>query len=70
MRRIRDAVEPLPKAVFFDLAEAGFGSPCEILAACIITIRTREEVSWHCAPPLRTSEHPGRHEPAQPRGHR
>ncbi len=49
MRRIRDAVEPLPKAVLFGLAEAGFGSPFEILVACIITIRTREEVSWHCA---------------------
>jgi len=49
MRRIHDAVEPLPKAVLFGLAEAGFGSPFEILVACIITIRTREEVSWHCA---------------------
>ncbi|HXH13956.1 MAG TPA: endonuclease III [Alphaproteobacteria bacterium] len=49
MRRIRDAVEPLPKAVLFELAKAGFESPFEILVACIITIRTREEVSWHCA---------------------
>lgn len=49
MRRIRKAVESLPKAVLFELAEAGFGSPFEILVACIITIRTREEVSWQCA---------------------
>lgn len=34
-----------PKAVLFELAEQGFGSPFEILVACIITIRTLEEVS-------------------------
>jgi endonuclease III len=45
MRRIRRAVEPYPKAVLFELAERGFGSPFQILVACIITIRTLEEVS-------------------------
>ena len=34
-----------PKAVLFELAERGYGSPFEILVACIITIRTLEEVS-------------------------
>jgi endonuclease-3 len=49
MQRIRAAVDPLPKAVLFELAEGGFASAFEILVACIITIRTREEVSWQCA---------------------
>lgn len=49
MARVGEAVGSLPKAVLFELAEAGFGSPFEILIACIITIRTREEVSWRCA---------------------
>ena len=39
------AVADKPKAVLFELAERGYGSPFEILVACIITIRTLEEVS-------------------------
>jgi len=34
-----------PKAVLFELAERGYGSSFEILVACVITIRTLEEVS-------------------------
>src|SRR5689334_1539138 len=45
MRRVREAVRPYPKAVLFELADRGFGSPFQILVACIITIRTLEEVS-------------------------
>src|SRR5436305_5051514 len=45
IRRIRTAVKDRPKAVLFELAERGYGSPFEILVACIITIRTLEEVS-------------------------
>jgi endonuclease-3 len=45
IRRIRSAVADKPKAVLFELAERGYGSPFEILVACIITIRTLEEVS-------------------------
>ena len=45
IRRVRVAVKPYPKAVLFELAEQGYGSPFEILVACIITIRTLEQVS-------------------------
>src|SRR3954462_1958367 len=45
MRRLRAAVSDKPKAVLFELAERGYGSPFEILVACVITIRTLEEVS-------------------------
>ena len=43
--RVRRAVADRPKAVLFELAERGYGSPFEILVACLITIRTLEEVS-------------------------
>jgi endonuclease-3 len=45
MSRVREAVRPYPKPVLFALAEEGFGSPFEQLVACIISIRTREEVT-------------------------
>ena len=45
VKRIRVAVGERPKAVLFELAERGYGSPFEILVACVITIRTPEEVS-------------------------
>lgn len=44
IRRIREAVKPYPKAALFELAEAGYGSPFEQLVACILSIRTRDEV--------------------------
>jgi endonuclease-3 len=44
IERVREAVRPLPKAAMFELAEEGFASPFEMLVACIISIRTYDEV--------------------------
>jgi len=44
MGLVREAVRPWPKAAMFELAEAGFNSPFELLVACIISIRTLDEV--------------------------
>jgi endonuclease-3 len=49
MARIRKAVERLPKPSLFQLAAEGFRSPFEVLIACVISIRTREEVTLTCA---------------------
>jgi endonuclease-3 len=49
IRRIREAVRPFPKAALFELAEEGFASPFELLIACIISIRTFDEVTLPCA---------------------
>lgn len=43
--RIREAVRDLPRAVLFSLAADGFASAFEQLVACIISIRTLEEVT-------------------------
>ena len=43
------AVAPYPKAALFELAEEGFGGPFEQLIACILSIRTRDEVTLPCA---------------------
>ena len=43
--RIREAVRPFPKAALFELADEGFRSPFEQLVACIISIRTLDEVT-------------------------
>ena len=45
MTRIREAVRPFPKAALFELAEEGFNSPFEVLVGCLISIRTRDEVT-------------------------
>lgn len=45
IERITAAVRPYRKAALFELAEAGYDSPFEILLACIISIRTRDEVT-------------------------
>ena len=45
LERIREAVKPYPKAAMFELAEDGFDSPFEQLVACVISIRTYDEVS-------------------------
>jgi endonuclease-3 len=42
---LRDAVAPYPKAALFELAADGHTSVFEILIACIISIRTRDEVT-------------------------
>src|SRR3989304_2663551 len=44
INHIRTAVEPLPKAALFELYAEGYTSPFELLAACIISIRTFDEV--------------------------
>lgn len=45
IRLIKDAVQPWPKAALFELAEEGFTSAFEQLIACIISIRTYDEVT-------------------------
>lgn len=45
MSRIEEAVRPYPQAVLFELASEGFSSPFEQLIACIISIRTYDEVT-------------------------
>jgi endonuclease-3 len=45
MSRIRAAVKPFKKAAMFELADRGFDSVFQILAGCIISIRTLDEVS-------------------------
>src|ERR1044071_9753416 len=58
--RIREAVQPFAKAAMFEWAEDGFDSPFEQLVACIISIRTYDEVMLPTARKLfaraRTSE--------------
>lgn len=43
--RLRQAVRPFPKAAMFELAAQGYSSPFEQLVACMISIRTYDEVS-------------------------
>ena len=45
VKLISKAVSPFPKAAMFELAEDGFDSPFEQLVACMISIRTYDEVS-------------------------
>lgn len=45
MQRIHTAVQPFPKAALFELVDAGYSSPFEVLVACIISIRTRDETT-------------------------
>jgi endonuclease-3 len=42
---IEEAVRPFPKAAMFELADEGYATPFEQLIACIISIRTYDEVS-------------------------
>jgi endonuclease-3 len=49
MSRVGEAVRPFPKAALFDLAERGFSSPFEQLLACVISIRTYDEVTIEAA---------------------
>jgi len=43
--RIDEAVRPFPPAMLFEVARDGHDSPFEQLVACMISIRTRDEVS-------------------------
>jgi endonuclease-3 len=45
IQRLREAAKPLPKAAMFQLAEEGYNSVFELLVACIISIRTRDETT-------------------------
>ena len=45
MDRIREAVTPYPKAAMFELRDDGYASPFEQLIACLLSVRTRDEVS-------------------------
>jgi endonuclease-3 len=45
MQRVREAVEPFPKAMLFELYDDGHTSAFEILVACLISVRTRDETS-------------------------
>ena len=54
LKLIGKAVQPWPKAAMFELAEDGFNSPFEQLVACIISIRTYDEVSLPTARKLFT----------------
>lgn len=45
LERIEEAVRPWPKAALFQLAEEGYTSTFEQLLACMISIRTYDEVT-------------------------
>jgi endonuclease-3 len=45
VERLREATRPFPKAMLFELYEAGHTTPFEILVACLISVRTRDETS-------------------------
>jgi endonuclease III len=49
IRRVRQGVKQFADAAMFDLAAQGFASPFHQLAACIISVRTRDEVSLPAA---------------------
>src|SRR5262245_58769916 len=42
---LRKATAPYPKAALFELAAEGYNSVFEILIACIISIRTYDEIT-------------------------
>lgn len=46
---LREAVAEVPKAAMFALAEEGFSSPFDQLVACLISVRTLDEVSLPAA---------------------
>jgi len=46
---LREAVTPFPKAALFELAAEGHTSIFELLVACIISIRTRDETTMPVA---------------------
>jgi len=45
IERVREAVKPYPRAMLFELYDDGHTSPFEILVACLISVRTRDEIS-------------------------
>jgi endonuclease III len=49
VRLLREAVQPYPKAALFELAEMGYHTVFQQVVACIISIRTRDEVTLPAA---------------------
>lgn len=49
LRRIEAAVAPFAKAALFELADLGFTTPFEQLVACVISIRSLDEVTLPAA---------------------
>lgn len=45
IERLREAVRPFPKAMLFQLYDDGHTSAFEVLVACLISVRTRDETS-------------------------
>jgi endonuclease-3 len=45
VERLREAVKPFPRAMLFQLHAEGHTSAFEILVACLISVRTRDETS-------------------------
>ena len=52
LRRINAAIRPYPKATLFQLYDEGYTTPFEILVACVLSIRTLDEVSLAAAKAL------------------
>jgi endonuclease-3 len=52
MERLREAVREFPPAMLQQLYNAGFTSPFEMLVACLISVRTRDETSLAMASQL------------------
>jgi endonuclease III len=49
VHQVDQAVQPFPKAAMFALSDEGFATPFEMLVACIISIRTFDEVTMVCS---------------------
>jgi len=54
VERVREAVRPFPRAMLFQLFEEGHRSAFEMLVACLISVRTRDETSLTMARQLFT----------------
>lgn len=52
VERLREAVKPLPRAMLFQLFDNGHTSAFEMLVACLISVRTRDETSMAMAQAL------------------
>jgi len=49
LARIEAAVKDYPRAALFELAEEGFNRPFQVAVGCIISTRTRDEVTLKLA---------------------
>jgi endonuclease III len=49
LKRIEEEIKPYAKAAMFDLAEQGYNGVFQQIVACMISIRTRDEVSLKLA---------------------